>query len=74
LKDSHIEKIALSGGIISIAYFDQAICGTTVEHIVNAIMYVRDLVGIDHVGLGSGFDGIGIGTVAFGKKRILSLS
>ena len=57
LADTHIESIALLGGMISIAYFDQAVCGTSVKHIVDAIKYVRDLVGIDYVGLGSDFDG-----------------
>jgi hypothetical protein len=62
LLDKHIERIALSGGMVSIAYFDQAVCGTSIEHIVNAIKHVRDLVGIEYVGLGSDFDG----TVAVG--------
>ena len=57
LQDRHIERIALSGGLISISFSEDAICGTTVQHIVNAIKYVKHLVGIEYVGIGSNFDG-----------------
>jgi len=68
LLDKHIERIALSGGMVSIAYFDQAVCGTSIEHIVNAIKHVRDLVGIEYVGLGSDFDGTV--TVGFDTSKL----
>ena len=49
--------VAKTGGVIGIGYWDAAICSTAPAAIANAIAHVRDLVGIDHVGLGSDFDG-----------------
>ena len=57
LTDDEIRGIARTGGVIGIGYWDAAVCGTSPAHIVRAIAHVRDLVGIDHVGLGSDFDG-----------------
>ena len=57
LTDDEIRGIARTGGVIGIGYWDAAICSTRPEDAARAIAYVRDLVGIDHVGLGSDFDG-----------------
>lgn len=57
LTDGEIRGIAATGGVVGIGYWDAAVCSTAPEAIVDAIVHVRDLVGIDHVGLGSDFDG-----------------
>ena len=57
LTDEEIRGVAKTGGVIGIGYWDAAICSTAPAAIVAAIAHVRDLVGIDHVGLGSDFDG-----------------
>lgn len=57
LTDAEIRGVAKTGGVIGIGYWDAAICSTAPEAIARAILHVRDLVGIDHVGLGSDFDG-----------------
>jgi microsomal dipeptidase-like Zn-dependent dipeptidase len=57
LGDDHIRRIAAGGGVIGIGYWDAAVCDVSVNGIVTAIRYVRDLVGIEYVGLGSDFDG-----------------
>ncbi len=57
LSDDHVKRIAQTGGVIGIAYFDAAICGTDVQAIVKAIRYTVNLAGVEHVGLGSDFDG-----------------
>jgi microsomal dipeptidase-like Zn-dependent dipeptidase len=57
LTDDEIRGIAKAGGVIGIGYWDAAICSNKPEDAAKAIAYVRDLVGIDHVGLGSDFDG-----------------
>ncbi|MBY0581665.1 MAG: dipeptidase [Sphingomonas sp.] len=57
LTDDEIRGIAGTGGVIGIGYWDAAICGTDPRMTAAAIAHVRDLVGIDYVGLGSDFDG-----------------
>ncbi len=57
LTDAEIRGVAKTGGVIGIGYWDAAICGTEPAKVAAAIAHVRDLVGIDHVGLGSDFDG-----------------
>lgn len=57
LSDRNLQKIAQTGGIIGIGFWETAVCGENADAIVNAIRYTRDLVGVDHVALGSDFDG-----------------
>ncbi|HEX4847251.1 MAG TPA: dipeptidase [Novosphingobium sp.] len=57
LSDEEIRGVARTGGVIGIGYWDAAICDTSPRSIAKAIKHVRDLVGIDHVGLGSDYDG-----------------
>jgi microsomal dipeptidase-like Zn-dependent dipeptidase len=57
LTDEEIRGVARTGGVVGIGYWHGAICDTNPEATVEAIAYVRDLVGIEHVGLGSDFDG-----------------
>jgi microsomal dipeptidase-like Zn-dependent dipeptidase len=57
ISDEHIRAIAAGGGVVGIGYFDLAVCGTDPRDIVAAIRHVVDLVGDDHVALGSDYDG-----------------
>jgi len=57
LTDDEIRGIARTGGVVGIGYWDAAVCSTSPSAVAAAIAHVRDLVGIDHVGLGSDFDG-----------------
>ena len=57
LSDEQLKAIAKSGGLIGIAMFKQAVCGTDAEATAKAIKYARDLVGVEYVALGSDFDG-----------------
>lgn len=57
LSDTEIRGVAATGGIIGIGYWDGAICSTDPKMIAKSIKHVRDLVGIEHVALGSDFDG-----------------
>jgi len=57
LTDAEIRGVAATGGVVGIGYWEGAVCGTSAEAVARAIAYVRDLVGIQHVGLGSDFDG-----------------
>ncbi len=57
LSDKHLKAIANSGGLVGIAMFEQAVCGTDATATAKAIKYTSDLIGVDHVALGSDFDG-----------------
>jgi len=57
LDDSLMREVAEQGGIIGVGYWDGAICDPTPAGIARAIRYGIDLLGIDHVALGSDFDG-----------------
>ena len=57
LTDAHLERIAATGGVIGIGYWDAAVCETSVGAIVRAIRYAVNKVGVEHVALGSDFDG-----------------
>lgn len=57
LSDKHLKAIANSGGLISIAMFEEAVCGIDAAATARAMKYTVDLVGIEYVSLGSDFDG-----------------
>jgi microsomal dipeptidase-like Zn-dependent dipeptidase len=57
LTDEEIRGVARTGGLVGIGYWDAAVCDLRPAAIAAAIAHVRDLVGIDHVALGSDFDG-----------------
>ena len=57
LTDDELRGIAGTGGVVGIGYWDGAVCSTKPGAVADAIAHVRDTVGIDHVGLGSDFDG-----------------
>nr|WP_298144821.1 dipeptidase [uncultured Pseudomonas sp.] len=57
LSDKHLRAIAATGGVIGIGYWDTAVCATSVAAIVKAIRYTADTVGVQHVALGSDFNG-----------------
>lgn len=57
LSDAHIDAIAEGGGIIGIGYWDGAVGEPTLEAILAAMKYVKERVGVEHVALGSDFDG-----------------
>ncbi|MBZ6377341.1 peptidase M19 [Pacificimonas flava] len=57
LTDEEIRGVAATGGVIGVGFWDGAVCQPTPQATARTIRYIRDLVGIDHVGLGSDFDG-----------------
>jgi len=57
LSDAQVRAIAASGGVIGIGFWPRATCGEDVAAIMRALRYAVDLVGVDHVALGSDFDG-----------------
>ncbi len=57
VSDEHLRRIAATGGVIGIGFWPQATCGNDVQSIVRCMRYSADLVGVDHVALGSDYDG-----------------
>jgi membrane dipeptidase len=57
LSDEQLRAIARNGGVIGIGYWDTATCGKDTKSIARAIRHAVSVAGIDHVGLGSDFDG-----------------
>ena len=57
LTDAQLRAIAATGGLIGIGYWPSASCGEDVTAIIRSIRYAADLVGVEHLALGSDFDG-----------------
>jgi len=57
LTNAQLRGIASNGGIVGIGYWKTAVCNASLRGIVSAIQHAIDIAGIDHVGLGSDFDG-----------------
>jgi microsomal dipeptidase-like Zn-dependent dipeptidase len=57
LSDDQLRAVARNGGLIGIGFWDTAVCGTDAAAIARAIRHTVEVVGVDHVGLGSDFDG-----------------
>ncbi len=57
LSDEQLKKIAKTGGVVGIGFWETAVCGEDAQSIAKAIRYAVNVIGADHVGLGSDFDG-----------------
>jgi microsomal dipeptidase-like Zn-dependent dipeptidase len=57
LSDPQLHRIAENDGVIGIGFWKRAVCNASLKGIVAAIVYAIKVTGIDHVGLGSDFDG-----------------
>lgn len=72
LSDEEIRGVARTGGVIGIGYWDAAVCGTSPRDAARAMKHVRDLVGIEHVALGSDYDGAT--TVRFDASQLVQVT
>jgi len=57
LSDSELRAVAQTGGLIGIGYWETAVCGRDAGAVAKAILYTVKIVGVEHVALGSDFDG-----------------
>lgn len=57
LSDDQLRRIAKTGGVVGIGHWDTAVCGTDAKAVAKAIRHAVTIAGLDHVGLGSDFDG-----------------
>jgi microsomal dipeptidase-like Zn-dependent dipeptidase len=57
LSDDELRAVAHTNGVIGIGLWDTATCGSDARATARAIHYAMNIVGSDHVALGSDFDG-----------------
>lgn len=57
LDDGRLRRIADTGGVVGIGLWPTALCGETPADWARAVRHAVDVAGIDHVGLGSDWDG-----------------
>lgn len=61
LTDRQIKEIASRGGLVQVTAYDGFLGEGTITRYCDHVEHVRDLVGVEHVGFGSDFDGGGGG-------------
>jgi membrane dipeptidase len=63
LTDEQLEGIAATGGLVAVTYVPNFLAedghSARLEHVLDHIDHIVGTVGVDHVGLGSDFDGFG---------------
>ncbi len=57
LTDDQLRRIAATGGLIGIGFWDAAVCDIAPASIAKAIVHAVGVAGVDHIALGSDFDG-----------------
>lgn len=57
LSNRHIKAVADRDGVIGVGLWETAVCGTGPGPVAAAMRHVADLVGVEHVALGTDFDG-----------------
>jgi microsomal dipeptidase-like Zn-dependent dipeptidase len=72
LSDDLFLRIAARGGLIGIGFWDGAVCDPSPQGVARAIRAAVELVGIDHVALGSDYDGAT--TVTFDVSELPALT
>lgn len=55
--DNLMRRIADAGGLVGIGYWDAAVCDVSPAGIARSIRHAIEIMGIDHVALGSDYDG-----------------
>ncbi len=78
LTDDQIKALAAKGGVMGVAlvpdFIDLDSQKATVDRVVDHILYVRDLVGMDTVGFGSDYDGITVPPVIPEVSNLVELT
>ena len=57
LSDAQLMQIKDNNGLVGIGFFELAICDVSYQTVAETIKYVADLIGVEHVALGSDYDG-----------------
>ena len=57
LSDEQLRKVAATGGVVGIGFWEAATCGRDARAVARAVRHAARVVGVEHVALGSDFDG-----------------
>jgi microsomal dipeptidase-like Zn-dependent dipeptidase len=57
LSDAQLRALAKNGALIGIGYWETATCGADAAAIARAVRHAADVIGVEHLALGSDFDG-----------------
>lgn len=57
LSDDQLRGVAATGGAVGIALFEHAVGGTGVDATARAMRHTADVIGVEHVALGTDWDG-----------------
>ena len=57
LTDAQLAAVAARGGVVGVGFFEVAVCQLSVAGIVAALRHAVAVMGVDHVALGSDWDG-----------------
>ncbi|XP_030376216.1 dipeptidase 1 [Scaptodrosophila lebanonensis] len=61
--DHVLQRIAINGGLVMVAFYPHFVsCSSqaTLQDVVAHINHIREVAGIDHVGIGAGYDGVNL--------------
>ncbi|XP_053968412.1 dipeptidase 1 [Anastrepha obliqua] len=61
--DHVLQKIAVNGGLVMVAFYPHFLsCSSqaTLEDVIVHINHIREVAGVDHVGIGAGYDGVNL--------------
>ncbi|MBI2408974.1 MAG: dipeptidase [Gemmatimonadetes bacterium] len=72
LSDGQLRALAARGALIGIGFWDGAVCDASPRAIAKAIRHAVDVAGLEHVALGSDWDGAT--TVAFGADQVAQVT
>jgi membrane dipeptidase len=72
LSDDQLKGIAYTGGVVGIGYWPEAVGDSDIRSIARAMRHASAVAGIDHVALGSDFDGAT--TVPFDVTGLVQLT
>jgi len=72
LSDDQLRALAANGALVGIGFWDGAICSSSPRDAARAIAHAAGIVGVDHVALGSDWDGAT--TVAVGGDTVAQMT
>jgi len=57
ISDALMQQVAARGGLVGIGYWKGAVCDDSAKNVVKTLRYAIELLGVEHVALGSDYDG-----------------